>query len=156
MSDLVAEMQRFVIAPARLPHLPEDLEPTLAQASQRADVRHPFLTFVLVVGFRPRALVPAEIRPEMYGGPKELVASGAEVNPSLFARLLGYRSRAAVALKRLRILKSVASVAEFRKQSRADLWSGPGQRAEDVVVGMDDEERLNRIAIVLQLRFKQA
>src|SRR3972149_1257817 len=61
-------MEFRVVRRARLPHLPEDLEPTLAQATQRAGMALTLRAFRSVVSFGPGTLLPTEVGQEVDGG----------------------------------------------------------------------------------------
>lgn len=65
MFDLVAHVPGLVVGHAVVPHLPEDLEPPLAQAPQGRGVALALLSLVLVVGLGPGALVPAVVAQEL-------------------------------------------------------------------------------------------
>ena len=63
MFDLVSGMEIGVVTGVCLPHFPEDFEPSLPQAAQGACVAFASLFKGLVVGFGPRAMASAQIRP---------------------------------------------------------------------------------------------
>ena len=75
MFGLVAGVERFVVGLAGLPHLPEDFEPTLAQAAQRAGVTLAFGAMGLVVGLRPGAGFAAVIGPLVDGAAQSQIAA---------------------------------------------------------------------------------
>ena len=112
--DLVLGVKSFVVGGSGLPHLPEDFEPALGQASQGTGMAHAALAFVLIIRLSPGTFFAAEIYPEMHGATQVLIAPGAEVHPPFFAGLFGHRCRAGIALDCLGILKSSTIVAKFR------------------------------------------
>ena len=67
-----------------LPHLPEDFEPALTQAAERAGVALPFGAVRLVMGLRPGAGFAAVIGPLMGGAAQSEVLwrAGVGVLPS--------------------------------------------------------------------------
>lgn len=65
VDELVFGVQFGVVARAALPHPPEDLEPALAQAAQRAGMGLTAIARGFVIDLRPRAMLPAQVRPEM-------------------------------------------------------------------------------------------
>ena len=75
MFGLVASMERFVVRGAVLPHLPEDFEPTLAQAAQGAGMALAFGAMGLVVGLRPGAGFATVIGPLVHGAAQGQIAS---------------------------------------------------------------------------------
>ena len=65
MLELITLVKLGIVPPASLPHLPEDLQPTLAQAAERTGVTLTFAAFLLVVSLRPWTLGPAQIGPQV-------------------------------------------------------------------------------------------
>ena len=78
--ELVAGMEFGIIAPAGLPHFPEDLEPALTQASQRTGMGFAARTKLFVIDGCPRRAFPAEVGPEMHGGAQRLIAVAAQMH----------------------------------------------------------------------------
>ena len=74
MLGLVAGVPRLVVGRVGLPHLPENLQPALAQATQGTSVRLPLVAVRLIVGLRPGAFVATVIGPEVDRRAQRVVA----------------------------------------------------------------------------------
>ena len=61
MLELVAGVQVGVVCSSRLPHFPNDLEPTLPETTKRTGMRLSLLTLSGVIGRSPRAFVARQI-----------------------------------------------------------------------------------------------
>jgi len=94
-------MKLRIVPFARLPHLPEDLEPTLAQTAERAGVALTFLAFLVVVCIRPRTCAPAQVGLQVNRVPQNLVAGPSKANLLELPALIAHRSGAGMALQRL-------------------------------------------------------
>ena len=101
MLELVTLVKLSVISLARLPHLPEDLEPSLAQAAERTRVAPTFLTLLVVVGIRPRTLAPTPVGPQVNRVPQDFVAGSSKAHLLELSTLKADRGRAGMALQRL-------------------------------------------------------
>ena len=107
--ELVAGMEFGVVAATGLPHFPEDLEPALAQAAQRAGMEFAAGTKRLVIERCPRRALPGEVGPEMHGGVQRLIAEPAQVDFVDLSGLVAYRGGAGQPLETVRMGTSFAS-----------------------------------------------
>lgn len=148
-------MERFIVAGMGLPHFPEDLQPTLSEATQRAGVRLAFGPVRPVVGFGPRALFAAQIGPEMDRRAQPVVAGVAQV---LVASLTGSdsdRSGSGQLLQSLRAGKAGAIIADLSEQTRAEFGASTREGAKQIVVGMPGVSGLDLPAINRELRVER-
>ena len=95
---MVATVQLAVVAGAGLPHLPEDFQPAVCQAAQRAGVALSALAVILIVGLGPGALVTAAIGPQVQGLAQVAIATAAELDPMDLPALEADRGGASDAL----------------------------------------------------------
>ena len=113
MLELVAGVQFAVVGSARLPHLPDDFQPALAQAAQRLGVAFAAFAQGVVIGRRPGALGAALVGKKMHGVAQALVAGAAQIDFVELPGLVADRRCASVALEALRIGEKLAVVADF-------------------------------------------
>src|SRR5204862_5770281 len=130
---LVQRVSGFVVSLAALSHPPDDLQPALAQAAQRAGVTFAFASLGLVIGLGPSTELAAAVGPQMYGVAQVPVAVPADFGPVHLAAFKAYRGRPRHALQalRIRILRAVA--ADLAHQPRRQFVARPGQAAEEVM-----------------------
>lgn len=155
MFELVAGMEFGVVAAAGLPHFPEDLEPALAQGSQRAGMGFAAGTKRLVIERCPWRALPSEMSPEMDGGAQGLMAESAQIDFVDLPGLVAHRGGAGQRLESVSI-KALAVRADFAKQARGDFGTRSGQRTKEIVIGMLGKELLDLGAVGLNLVVKDA
>jgi hypothetical protein len=153
---LVQGMAGFVVAGAALPHLPQDLQPPLAQAAQRAGVALALFPLRQVIRLRPRAHLAAAIAPQMHRVAQVPVAVPPDARLPDLPALKTHRRRPRHALQRLRLGILPAIGADLGEQPRRELVARAGQAAEEVVVGMLREEFFNRRPVRRELGLHHA
>src|SRR5579872_270673 len=104
----------------RLPHLPGDLEPALAQASDGGGVVHAVGPLLLVIRLGPDAGLAGQVGPEVDRRAQRLVAGMTDGDDAAFSRLLGDRRGAGVALDGLDGLEDFAVGTELAEQPRRE------------------------------------
>ena len=77
---LITGVAFTVVRGALLPHGPEDLKPSLAQAAQSGSMGGPASPMGLVVGLSPGAIFSAAIGPQMHGETQMFVTVPAHIN----------------------------------------------------------------------------
>ena len=97
---LVALVKLGVVRTMGLPHLPEDLEPTLPQTAKRTGVGLTFVAFLAVVRFRLGTCGPAEVGPQVYRVTQRFLAGPSKTHPFDLPTFKAHRGRAGVALQR--------------------------------------------------------
>lgn len=127
MSDLVLHVQVCVVAGVCLPHLPDDLDPPLAQAAQGLGVAFAFLSQGVVVGLGPYAVLGALVREEVHRVTQAAVACATDVGLFDFAALKAHGGGACDALQSLCIVVEGAVAADFAQQSWCELRPGTRQ-----------------------------
>src|ERR1044071_7151021 len=135
MLHLVTRAHRLVVRAARLSHFPEDFQPALTQAAQRAGMRLAFFAMGFVIGVRPRAAMPAVVDPQMHGGAEGVIAGVSDLLITDFSGLDRDRRRAGKSLHGLGVAEARAVVAELGEQARSELRAGARQGAEEIVIG---------------------
>ena len=125
MFHLVSHVEIGVVGSPGLPHLPDDVQPTLAQTSHGLGVGFSAFAQSFVVDFRPSALRTAFIGEELHGLPEVLVAVSAHVNLMNLAGLITDRSRSRQALKGLSLAKKCPVAPDLAQQARGQLRPGP-------------------------------
>src|SRR5580765_6611832 len=101
MSLLVESVKVFVVRLTTLPHLPQDLEPALAQTAQRAGMALAFVWLRPVIGRGPRAELAAAIAPGMDRVAQVAVAMPADLGFVDLSALKTHRGRPRHAWQRL-------------------------------------------------------
>ena len=91
MGDLVFHVQIGIVAGVSLPHLPDDLDPSLAKAAQRLGMAFAFFAQRGVVGFGPDAVLGAFVREEVHGVAQAAVAGTADLRLFDLATLEAHR-----------------------------------------------------------------
>ena len=127
VGDLVAGMEGFIVGLAGLPHFPEDLEPSLSQATQGARMALPFVSMSLVILLRPRHLAPAKIGPEVNGLAQVFIAAAAEIDFEDLTGLKGHGSRSGQALQALCAFKNAPIASQFAQKPRRQFRTCSGQ-----------------------------
>ena len=112
MSELIAGMEVRVVALAGEPHFPEDFEPALAQAAQRASMGFAAGAQRLIIDRCPGRGLPTEIRPEMNNGPQRLITVAAQSDDVDLSALIAYGRGAGQTLQSVEI-KASAIGADF-------------------------------------------
>lgn len=125
MFELVAGMEFGVVGATGLPHFPEDLEPALAQGSQRTGMGFAAGTKRLVIERGPPRALPSEISPEVDGGRQRLMAESAQIDFVDLPGLVAHRGGAGQPLQTVSI-KALAIRADFAQQARGDFGPAPG------------------------------
>ena len=74
MFELIAGMEIGVVGAAGVPHLPEDLQPALAEGTQSTSVGFAAGAQGLIIEGRPGRGGSTEVGPQMDSGPQRLVA----------------------------------------------------------------------------------
>src|SRR5262249_26022631 len=141
---------RVVFGPG-LPHLPEDLQPSLSQTAQGAGMTLAFVPVGLIVLLSPGHLAPAEIDPQMDGGAQMFVALPTQEDLEDLTGLEANGSGSGQALQTLRIFKDAPIATQLAQQPRRQFGTGSGQRAEEVLVWMACEEIFDGLPIFAQL-----
>src|SRR5207245_2694256 len=126
--DLIAGMKGLVVRLAGLPHLPEDFQPALAEASQGGGVGQALGLFLLVICLGPSAHRAALVGPEMHGVAEILVAGTAEAGEAFLAGFFEHRRRAGIAAQGVGRNELLAIGAQFSQQSRGELLPGAGEK----------------------------
>ena len=105
MLELVASMEFGIVTGVALPHLPEDLQPALAQTSQGASMTLSPRAEGGVIDLCPRAGLAAQVCPQMNGVAQKLVTLAPQMDAMDLARLKTHRCCACQTLQRLRVSK---------------------------------------------------
>jgi hypothetical protein len=107
-------MEFGVVTRVGLPHFPEDLQPALAEAAQRAGMGFTALSSGLVIDLSPTAKFAAQVRPKVDCCSQRCVTMPAD---SRFVQLAGLEAdwrSPGVALKGLSIFESSPILADLR------------------------------------------
>src|SRR5262245_14580022 len=101
-------MNRFVVGLSALPHLPQDLQPALAQTAQRTGVAFAFGSLGLVIRLGPGAELSTAVAPQVNGMAQVPVAVPPDFGPPDLPADKTHRRRPGHALQALglRILPS--------------------------------------------------
>ena len=143
MPGLVLGVQSLVIRRARLPHLPEDLQPALTQASQRTGMALAFGAMGPVVGLRPHATFAAEVGPLVDRAAQNQIAGMTQPMFANLPGLDGHGRGAGMALETLWVCKTLALIADLREEAWREFGARSRQRAKEIVVGMTRKKRFN-------------
>ena len=151
---LVTGVQIGVVRLVGLDHPPKDFQQALAQATQGARMAFAFRAFLSVVNFGPRTNPEGALGPKMDGVAQNFVALVADVNPVNLAGLETDRSGAGDALQRFGVLEALEIAADFAQQPRGQSLGRARQRAKQVMVWMLFKERLDLLAVLVQLELQ--
>lgn len=137
-------------------HSEEDFQQPLSQAAKGAGVAHASLSFLLVVDLSPQAGSPKAFRPEVNGVAQECVAGPTDLGFVDLSGLEADWSGPRVGLENIVASVALRIAADRAQETRRQKVFGPGQAAEDVVIGVALEELANLLAVGLELFFKRA
>ena len=151
MLFLVLLVPGFVVRLPVGPKPPEDLQPPLAQAAQRAGVVVALLAFAGVIRPGPRAFFSAVVGPQMHRVAQHHVARPADARSVDLPALVADRADPGLTAQRVGVGIDLAHRAHFAQQSGCQLLAGPGQRAKDFVIGVLGEGLGDAPAVFLEL-----
>ena len=117
---------------------------------------HTLVALFLVISLPPRTGLAEAIRPEMQGVSEEFVARPADFG---FVNLTGLktdRSRSGIALQHLKRAIPSRIRTDAGQEPRREHFLGSGQAAEQIVIGMVLKERLDLLAILIELLLESA
>src|SRR5437879_5823087 len=130
-------------------HRANNLQPAMSQAAQGTGMALSFVAVGSIEGRRPSAIMPAQVGPQVQGGPQRVSAGAADFHTLGFSALISNRSGSRAALN----LAEVAPVSpsQFGQQPRCQFRSRPRQRAKQIMVGVLVEQSLDASTVVGQL-----
>jgi hypothetical protein len=137
-------------------HLEEDFEESLSQTSEGAGMAHALVSFFLVVGLAPDHSFSETIGPEMKGVSQEFVAGPADMDLIEFAGLEAHGRGAGIALQHVGASVAFWIRADGRQEARGQDHFCAWQTAEEVVIGVMVEERLDLLAVFVELLLEGA
>lgn len=152
---MVSGVKRFVVRRFGLEHFPENFEPALSQATQRAGMRHFLLAFFLIVDLRPNTVGSAEVGPEMHGRSQEFVAGASDSDLVHLAGFEGDGSGAGDTLKFLSGRESLGISRTLGEHAWGEFIAETRQGTEQFMVGMLLEQFADSTAVQPQLLFER-
>lgn len=153
---LVSGMQFRIVGRLVGDHPEEDFEQSLAQASERAGVTHPCLTFFLIIRLTPDTGLAKTICPEMNGVAHEFIARPTHTDFIDLSGLIADGRGPGDALEDFVAAVAIGIGPNRRQQARSQDFFGPRQAAKQIVVGMLVEQGFDLLAVQIQLLAQRA